>query len=126
MPRLHAACTKLLASARAHFAFSEEERDFARSRFNRVGTVGAVLGEAVCIVGAQSTCQRVVRVGCTQQIAVTLYRVFAFQYGYHDWARGHELDQTIKEWATFVLSVKTASLLNGQVQHFGANDLKPC
>jgi hypothetical protein len=40
--------------------------------------------------------------------------------------RSHELNQAVKEWATFVLSVETASLLNGQVQHFGANNFEPC
>ena len=39
-----------LASARANLAFSKEERDFAGSGFYRVGTVGAVLGEAVSVV----------------------------------------------------------------------------
>ena len=42
-----------LASARANLAFSKEERDFAGSGFYRVGTVGAVLGEAVSVVSAQ-------------------------------------------------------------------------
>ncbi len=46
-----------LASARANLAFSKEERDFAGSGFYRVGTVGAVLGEAVSVVSAQGTRQ---------------------------------------------------------------------
>lgn len=34
--------------------------------------------------------------------------------------------RAVKEWATFVLSVEAARLLNGQVQHFGANNFEPC
>jgi hypothetical protein len=63
---------------------------------------------------------------CAQQVTVTLNRVFAFQDGNHDRAGGHELNQTVEERATFVLSIETASLLNGQVQHFGADDFEPC
>ena len=76
-----------LASARANLAFSKEERDFAGSGFYRVGTVGAVLGEAVSVVSAQSTRQGVCRIGGAQQVTVTLYRIFAFQNGNHDRAR---------------------------------------
>ncbi|VUS80594.1 hypothetical protein SPARK1531C2_05749 [Klebsiella grimontii] len=57
---------------------------------------------------------------------MTLNGVFAFQNGDHDRAGSHELNQTVKERATFVLSVETASLFNGQVQHFGADDFEPC
>lgn len=115
-----------LASARANLAFSKEERDFAGSGFYRVGTVGAVLGEAVSVVSAQGTRQGVCRIGGAQQVTVTLYRIFAFQNGNHDRAGGHELNQTVEERATFVLSIETTSLFNGQVQHFGADDFEPC
>nr|VXZ81748.1 Uncharacterised protein [Klebsiella pneumoniae] len=57
---------------------------------------------------------------------MTLYRIFAFQNGNHDRAGGHELNQTVEERATFVLSIETTSLFNGQVQHFGADDFEPC
>ncbi|ABU76017.1 hypothetical protein ESA_00740 [Cronobacter sakazakii ATCC BAA-894] len=117
---------RLLASARADFAFAEEVGDFAVSRFNGIGTMGAVFGEAVCVVSAQGTCQRVCRVGRAQQVTVTLYRVFAFQYGNYDRARGHEFHQTVKERLAFVLGIKTARLLNGQVQHFGTDDFEAC
>lgn len=114
-----------LASARANLAFSKEERDFAGSGFYRIGTVGAVLGEAVSVVSAQGTRQGVCRIGGAQQVTVTLYRIFAFQNGNHDRAGGHELNQTVEERATFVLSIETTSLFNGQVQHFGADDFEP-
>ena len=115
-----------LASARANLAFSKEERDFASSGFYRVGTVGAVLGEAVSVVSAQSTRQGVCRIGGAQEVTVTLYGVIDLQYGDHDGGGGHELNQTVEERATFVLSIETASLFNGQVQHFGADDFEPC
>ncbi len=88
--------------------------------------MGAVLGEAVSVVCAQRTRQRVRRVGCAQQVTMTLNRIFAFQHGNDDRTGSHELNQTVKERATFVLSIEAASLLNGQMQHFSANDFEPC
>ncbi|STW79916.1 Uncharacterised protein [Klebsiella michiganensis] len=82
--------------------------------------------EAVSVVCAQGTRQRVRRVGCAQQVTMTLNRIFAFQHGNHDRAGSHEFNQTVKERATFVLSIEAASLLNGQMQHFGANNFEPC
>ncbi len=61
-------------------------------------------GEAVSVVSAQGTRQGVCRIGGAQQVTVTLYRIFAFQNGNHDRAGGHELNQTVEERATFVLS----------------------
>lgn len=114
-----------LASARANLAFSKEERDFASSGFYRIGTMGAVLSEAISVVSAQGTGQGVRRVGGAQQVTVTLNCIFAFQDGNHDRAGGHEFNQAIEERTTFVLSIETASLLNGQMQHFGADDFEP-
>ncbi|MNY17252.1 hypothetical protein D3C86_1505580 [compost metagenome] len=88
--------------------------------------MGAVFGEAVRVVSTQGASQCVSRVSCAQQIAVTLYCVFAFQYGNHDWTGSHELNQAVEERFAVVLSVETASLFNGQMQHFGANDFEPC
>ncbi|ABV11430.1 hypothetical protein CKO_00266 [Citrobacter koseri ATCC BAA-895] len=88
--------------------------------------MGAVFGEAVRVVGTQGARQRVSRVGCAQQVAVTLHGIFAFQYGNHDRARGHELDQTVEERFTIVLGIETARLLNGQVQHFRTDNFEPC
>ena len=98
MPRLHAAFTKLLTGARAHFAFAKEISDFASGRFDGIRTVGTVFGQAVSVISAQSTSQCVCRIGRAQQIAVTLNGVFTFQHGNHDRARGHEFNQTIKAY----------------------------
>ncbi|STU63968.1 Uncharacterised protein [Klebsiella pneumoniae subsp. pneumoniae] len=115
-----------LASARANLAFSKEERDFAGSGFYRVGTVGAVLGEAVSVVSAQSTRQGVCRLVAPSRSRGDAVPHFRLPERNHDRAGGHELNQTVEERATFVLSIETTSLFNGQVQHFGADDFEPC
>ena len=97
MPRLHAAFTKLLTGARAHFAFAEEISDFASGRFDGIRTVGTIFGQAVSVISTQSTGQCICRIGRAQQIAVTLNSIFTFQHGNNDRARSHEFNQTIKE-----------------------------
>ncbi|AAN81490.1 Hypothetical protein c3040 [Escherichia coli CFT073] len=126
MPRLHAAFTKLLTGARAHFAFAEEISDFASGRLDGIRTVGTIFGQAVSVISTQSTGQCVCRIGRAQQIAVTLNSIFTFQHGNNDRARSHEFNQTIKERFSIVFSIKATSLFNGQVQHFGADNFEPC
>ena len=88
--------------------------------------MSTVLGEAVSIVCTQSTGQRIRRVGCAQQIAMTLYGIFAFQNRNNDRTGGHEFNQTVKERFAIVLSIEATCLLNGQVQHFSADNFEPC
>ena len=81
--------------------------------------MGAVLSKAVSVICAQRACQRICRVGCTQQIAVALYGIFAFQHRNNDRTRGHEFNQTVKERLAIMLGVEAARLLNGQVAFSG-------
>ncbi len=95
----------------------EEESDFLRRGFRRVGAMHGIGIDAVGEVGADGAGGGFFRVGCAHQVAVLENGAFAFKHLDHHRARDHEIHQILEKRTGLVHRIKSFGLGARQMRH---------
>src|SRR5690606_18425670 len=96
-------------------ALWEEESDFNRSGFRRVGTMHGIGVNAFSEISANGAGLSFLGVGGTHQLTVLGNGAFAFQNLHEHRTGNHEVNQILEERTLGVDAVKTLGFATGQV-----------